>query len=36
LELRGGNYYTLGEFDAAMNHYRQGLKFDPEHNGCKR
>lgn len=34
--MRGGNYYILGEFDAAMNHYRQGLKFDPEHQGCKR
>lgn len=35
LELRGSSYYVLGELDAAMNHYRQGLKFDPEHNGCK-
>jgi len=35
LELRGSAYYVLGEFESAMNHYRQGLKFDPEHNGCK-
>lgn len=35
LELRGGAYYTLGELESAMNHYRQGLKFDPEHEGCK-
>ena len=25
----------LGEIDTAMNHYRKGLKYDPEHNGCK-
>ena len=35
LELRGGAYYVLGEIDTAMNHYRKGLKYDPEHNGCK-
>jgi len=35
LELRGSSYYTLGELDMAMNHYRQGLKFDPEHKDCK-
>lgn len=35
LELRGNCYYVLGEFETAMNHYRQGLKFDPEHDGCK-
>lgn len=35
LELRGSSYYVLGEFESAMNHYRQGLKYDPEHNGCK-
>ena len=35
LELRGNAYYVLGELDMAMNHYRQGLKFDPEHAGCK-
>lgn len=35
LELRGGCYYTLGEKETAMNHYRQALKLDPEHKGCK-
>jgi len=35
LELRGRSYYILGEFDTAMNHYRKGLKFDPEHKGIK-
>ena len=35
LELRGGCYYVLGEADMAMNHYRQALKLDPEHKGCK-
>jgi tetratricopeptide (TPR) repeat protein len=35
LELRGNCYYVLNELDMAMNHYRQGLKYDPEHNGCK-
>ena len=35
LELRGGCYYVLGELDTAMNHYRKGLKYDPEHEGCK-
>lgn len=35
LELRGRAYYVLGEMETAMNHFRQGLKFDPEHPGCK-
>lgn len=35
LELRGGCYYVLGETETAMNHYRQALKLDPEHRGCK-
>lgn len=35
LELRGGAYYLLGEIETAMNHYRKGLKYDPEHKGCK-
>jgi len=35
LELRGNAYYVLGELEMAVNHYRQGLKFDPEHAGCK-
>lgn len=36
LELRGISYYQLGELETAMNHFRQGLKFDPEHDGCKK
>mmetsp|Transcript_17213 Transcript_17213/g.25751 ORF Transcript_17213/g.25751 Transcript_17213/m.25751 type:complete len:498 (-) Transcript_17213:146-1639(-) len=35
LELRGTCYYILGEFETAVNHYRQALKLDPEHAGCK-
>lgn len=35
LQLRGQSYYAIGELDSAMNHFRQGLKYDPEHKGCK-
>ena len=35
LELRGRSYYIIGELDTAMQHYRMGLKSDPEHKGCK-
>ena len=35
-QLRGDAYFHLGEFDAAVNHYRLGLKYDPEHKGCKK
>lgn len=35
LELRGRSYYILGELETAMNHYRKGLKYDPEHKGIK-
>lgn len=24
-----------GELETAMNHFRKGLKYDPEHHGCK-
>eukprot|EP00592_Proboscia_alata_P006453 CAMPEP_0194356262 /NCGR_PEP_ID=MMETSP0174-20130528/3969_1 /TAXON_ID=216777 /ORGANISM="Proboscia alata, Strain PI-D3" /LENGTH=465 /DNA_ID=CAMNT_0039125797 /DNA_START=224 /DNA_END=1621 /DNA_ORIENTATION=- len=34
-ELRGQAYTQLGEFEIAFTHYRQALKFDPEHKGCK-
>lgn len=34
-QLRGTAYYYLGEHDTAINHYREGLKLDPEHKGCK-
>lgn len=36
LEIRGKSYYQLGEIESAMNHYRMGLKYDPEHDGCKK
>ena len=35
LELRGLAYYRLGEFEMAQTHFREGLKYDPEHKGCK-
>lgn len=31
LELRAKAYYHLGEYDMAQTHYREALKFDPEH-----
>jgi tetratricopeptide (TPR) repeat protein len=34
-ELRGNAYFRLGDHDTAINHYREGLKLDPEHKGCK-
>lgn len=35
LELRGTSYYVLGELLMSVNHYKQCLKLDPEHTGCK-
>jgi DnaJ family protein C protein 3 len=35
LLLRAQAYYFLLEFDMAMRHLREGLKYDPEHDGCK-
>ncbi len=35
LELRASAYYTLGELDMAKEHYRQALKYDPEHKNSK-
>mmetsp|Transcript_10511 Transcript_10511/g.15312 ORF Transcript_10511/g.15312 Transcript_10511/m.15312 type:complete len:485 (-) Transcript_10511:80-1534(-) len=34
-ELRGDAYMKLGEHDMAITHYRECLKMDPEHKGCK-
>ena len=34
-ELRGTAYYRLAEHEQAVAHYREGLKLDPEHKGCK-
>mmetsp|Transcript_24250 Transcript_24250/g.57419 ORF Transcript_24250/g.57419 Transcript_24250/m.57419 type:complete len:530 (+) Transcript_24250:135-1724(+) len=33
--LRGTAYFLLGEHDAAIQHFREGLKSDPEHKGLK-
>jgi len=33
--LRGDAYGRLGEHDTAIQHYREALKLDPEHKGCK-
>jgi len=36
LQLRGDAYTRLGEHDMALKHYKEALKFDPEHKGCKK
>jgi DnaJ family protein C protein 3 len=33
--LRGNAYHKLGEHEQAIKHYREGLKWDPEHKECK-
>ncbi len=35
-QLRGEAYTKLGEHDIALTHFREGLKLDPEHKGCKK
>jgi DnaJ family protein C protein 3 len=35
LEMRGWSYYWLGDIDMASNHFKEVLKFDPEHKNCK-
>lgn len=35
LLLRGGAYYYMGDHDVAMQHYREGLRSDPEHKQLK-
>eukprot|EP00753_Platysulcus_tardus_P000680 PLAT10638.1.p1 GENE.PLAT10638.1~~PLAT10638.1.p1 ORF type:complete len:483 (-),score=281.15 PLAT10638.1:541-1989(-) len=35
LELRGRAYYQLGEHEMALRHFREALRQDPEHKGCK-
>lgn len=35
LQKRGEAYYALGEHELAVNHFREGLRMDPEHPGCK-
>jgi tetratricopeptide (TPR) repeat protein len=34
-QLRGEAYFRTGEHDVAVTHFREGLKLDPEHKGCK-
>ena len=34
-QLRGTAYYRLAEHEQAIAHFREGLKLDPEHKGCK-
>lgn len=34
-QLRGNSYMRLGEHDQAVLHFREALKLDPEHKGCK-
>eukprot|EP00585_Thalassiosira_rotula_P003280 CAMPEP_0196138036 /NCGR_PEP_ID=MMETSP0910-20130528/5822_1 /TAXON_ID=49265 /ORGANISM="Thalassiosira rotula, Strain GSO102" /LENGTH=531 /DNA_ID=CAMNT_0041398591 /DNA_START=208 /DNA_END=1803 /DNA_ORIENTATION=+ len=34
-QLRGEAYFRLNEMDMAIKHFREGLKLDPEHKGCK-
>jgi len=34
-QLRGEAYFRIGEHDVAVQHFREGLKLDPEHSGCK-
>jgi DnaJ homolog subfamily C member 3 len=34
-ELRGNAYYRLGDHTTALTHYREGLRLDPDHKGCK-
>ncbi|KAL3787333.1 hypothetical protein ACHAWO_006259 [Cyclotella atomus] len=33
--LRGDSYWRLNEVEMAGKHFREGLKLDPEHDGCK-
>lgn len=34
-QLRGMAYFYLNEHEMAINHFREALKLDPEHKGCK-
>ena len=34
-ELRGNAYTRLGDHNLAIQHFREALKYDPEHKGCK-
>lgn len=34
-KVRGMAYFWLNEHEMAIKHFREGLKLDPEHKGCK-
>ena len=34
-QLRGEAYFRAGDHEVAVQHFREGLKFDPDHKGCK-
>lgn len=34
-QLRGEAYFRTGDHDVAIQHFREALKLDPEHKGCK-
>mmetsp|Transcript_37095 Transcript_37095/g.78298 ORF Transcript_37095/g.78298 Transcript_37095/m.78298 type:complete len:536 (+) Transcript_37095:262-1869(+) len=34
-QLRGEAYFRLNDMEMAVKHFREGLKLDPEHKGCK-
>ena len=36
LLLRGRAYYAVGKVDLSLKHFREGLKFDPEHSALKK
>ena len=36
LQLRGAVYYAMDDTKLAMRHFRQALRLDPEHKGCKK
>jgi hypothetical protein len=36
LEMRGHAYYHLADLEMASHHFREVLKYDPEHLACKK
>jgi cytochrome c-type biogenesis protein CcmH/NrfG len=36
LMMRGRSYLHLNDFELAMRHFREALKFDPEHDAIKK
>jgi tetratricopeptide (TPR) repeat protein len=35
LLLRGNAYYRMGDYEIAQQHYKEGMRADPEHHGLK-